>query len=84
MHAWPLNKFMPGEGDTVGFGRLMKFAGDAVRERLQPGDETSEYDLIRGYLRNGVDAEDVVQECITLVYVKPLPLSSNRRQWTAG
>ncbi|KAK0644013.1 cytochrome P450 [Cercophora newfieldiana] len=67
MHAWPMNKFMPGEGDAVGFGRLMKFAGEAVKERLQPGNENSEYDLIRGYLRNGVEPEDAVQECITLV-----------------
>ncbi|KAK0631284.1 cytochrome P450 [Immersiella caudata] len=70
MHAWPLNKLMPGEGDTVGFGRLMNLAGEAVRERVEmPGGKTedSEYDLIRGYLRNGVEPEDAVQECITLV-----------------
>ncbi|KAK5653714.1 hypothetical protein OQA88_8745 [Cercophora sp. LCS_1] len=66
MHAWPLNRFMPGEGDKVGFGRLMKFASDAVQKRLEPGDKISEYDLIRAYLRNGVEPEDVVQECITL------------------
>jgi hypothetical protein len=24
MHAWPINKIMPGDGDKVGFGRLMK------------------------------------------------------------
>lgn len=67
MHAWPLNRLMPGEGDTVGFGRLMKLASEAVQQRLRLGDENSEYDLIRGYLRNGVEPEDAVQECITLV-----------------
>jgi hypothetical protein len=25
MHAWPINKMMPGDGDKVGFGRLMKW-----------------------------------------------------------
>jgi hypothetical protein len=24
MHMWPINRIMPGEGDKVGFGRLMK------------------------------------------------------------
>jgi len=24
MHTWPINLMMPGEGDKVGFGRLMK------------------------------------------------------------
>lgn len=24
MHTWPVNRMMPGEGDKVGFGRLMK------------------------------------------------------------
>ena len=24
MHTWPFNHLMPGEGDKVGFGRLMK------------------------------------------------------------
>ncbi len=66
MHAWPFNRMMPGEGDRVGFGRLMKFASDEVQKRLQPGDPISEHDLIRAYLRNGVEPEDVVQECITL------------------
>jgi len=60
LHAWPLRKPMPGEGDTVGF------AGEAVKDRLRPDDENSEYDLIRGYLRNGVEPEDLVQECISL------------------
>ncbi|KAH6649549.1 cytochrome P450 [Chaetomium tenue] len=27
MHAWPLNRMMPGEGDQVGFGRMMNVAG---------------------------------------------------------
>jgi len=67
MHSWPLNRFMPGEGDKVGFGRLMNFASEAVKQRLEPGDANSEHDLIRGYLRNGVEPEDVVQECITLM-----------------
>lgn len=67
VHAWPLSLAMPGEGDKIGFGRLMKFASDAVQKRLQPGDPNTEHDLIRAYLRNGLDPEDVVQECITLV-----------------
>ncbi|KAK0716635.1 cytochrome P450 [Apiosordaria backusii] len=67
MHAWPLNKLMPGAGDKVGFGVLMKFAEDEVQKRLQPGDKNSELDLIRAYLKNGIEPEDVVQECITLV-----------------
>ncbi|KAH6855585.1 cytochrome P450 [Chaetomium sp. MPI-CAGE-AT-0009] len=71
MHAWPFNKMMPGEGDTVGFGRLMKLASEEVKKRIQDKPEQqindSDHDLIRAYLRNGVDPEDVVQECITLV-----------------
>ncbi|KAK4171117.1 cytochrome P450 [Triangularia setosa] len=67
MHAWPLNKLMPGAGDKVGFGALMKFAEDEVQRRLQLGDKNSELDLIRAYLNNGIEPEDVVQECITLV-----------------
>ncbi|KAK1828873.1 cytochrome P450 [Podospora conica] len=67
MHSWPLKMLMPGEGDAIGFGRLMKFASEAVKQRLDPDDTNTEYDLIRGYLRNGVEPEDAVQECITLV-----------------
>ncbi|KAK4153255.1 putative cytochrome P450 E-class, group I [Chaetomidium leptoderma] len=67
MHTWPFNYLMPGEGDKFGFGRLMKFASDEVNGRREPGDTNSEYDLIGAYLRNGVEPEDVVQECITLV-----------------
>ncbi|KAK3368788.1 cytochrome P450 [Podospora didyma] len=67
MHVWPVNKIMPHEGDKVGFGRLMKFAGDAVQKRLVPGDPSGEHDLIRAYLRAGLALEDVIQECITLI-----------------
>jgi len=73
IHAWPLKLFMPGEGDAIGFGRLMKFASEAVKQRLDPDDTHSEYDLIRGYLRNGVEPEDAIQECITLVYLPSIP-----------
>lgn len=67
MHSWPIKYMMPGEGDKVGFGRLMKYAGDAVKQRLQPGDGSGEHDLIRAFLRSGVEPADVVQECITLM-----------------
>lgn len=89
MHAWPLKMFMPGEGDAIGFGRLMKFASEAVKQRLDPDDTNTEYDLIRGYLRNGVEPEDAVQECITLVYflslsVPPLYTPANKPPSVAG
>ncbi|KAK0673559.1 cytochrome P450, partial [Cercophora samala] len=68
MHAWPLRKMMPGAGDKVGFGVLMKFAEDEVKKRLEAGgEEKEEQDLIKSYLDNGIEPEDVVQECITLV-----------------
>jgi len=99
MHAWPFNKAMPGEGDKVGFGRLMKcapplssqrldrmvnmqetrLASEEVKIRAQDSprsdtkqrpslaDMDSEHDLIRAYLRNGVEPEDAIQECITLM-----------------
>ncbi|KAK3360741.1 cytochrome P450 [Lasiosphaeria hispida] len=66
MHAWPLNKMMPGEGDKVGFGRLMKFASDEVKQRVKSDDPNFAHDIIGDYLRNGVEPDDVVQECITL------------------
>ncbi|KAK4663884.1 uncharacterized protein QC763_501940 [Podospora pseudopauciseta] len=68
MHTWPLRKMMPGAGDKVGFGVLMRFAEEEVRKRVEGGaEEKGERDLIRSYLDNGIEAEDVVQECITLV-----------------
>jgi len=41
----------------------------AVNKRLQPGTKEfeSEHDVIRAFLKNGMDPEDAVQECITLV-----------------
>ncbi|KAK4182202.1 cytochrome P450 [Podospora australis] len=66
MHTWPLTKLMPGAGDQVGFGCLIKLASDEVQKRLQPDDKSSEFDLINAYLKQGIDPEDVVQECITL------------------
>lgn len=39
-----------------------------MRKRVEGGaEEKGERDLIRSYLDNGIEAEDVVQECITLV-----------------
>jgi len=26
LHSWPINRILPGEGDGVGFGRLMRWA----------------------------------------------------------
>ncbi len=52
-----------------------RFANDEVKRRLEPGDTNSEHDLIRAYLRNGVEPEDTVQECITLMYVVSLTTS---------
>ncbi|KAK0702761.1 cytochrome P450 [Lasiosphaeris hirsuta] len=66
IHAWPLNKMMPGEGDKVGFGRLMKFASDQVQDRIESSNPGLAHDIISDYMRNGVEPEDVVQECITL------------------
>jgi cytochrome P450 len=46
---------------------LMNFAAEAVKKRLEPDTGESEHDLIRAFLKNGLEPEDVVQECITLV-----------------
>lgn len=46
-----------------------RFASEAVKKRLDPGYIEAEHDVIRAFLRNGIEPEDVVQECITLTYV---------------
>ena len=70
-HAWPFNLMMPGEGDGVGYGRLMKFSSDQVRQRVKSSIDTeksaSEHDLIGTYLKNGIIPEAVAQECNSLV-----------------
>ncbi|KAM7213653.1 Cytochrome P450 [Rhypophila decipiens] len=81
MHAWPINLLMPGPGDRVGFGCLMKFATDQVNKRIEAinsksdpekeasnkEDSVDELDIIRSYLNNEIPYADVVQETITLV-----------------
>ncbi|KAM7185862.1 Cytochrome P450 [Naviculisporaceae sp. PSN 640] len=78
MHAWPVNLLMPGEGDRVGFGCLIKFATDQVNKRVnnplpaqsdpeKAVEDGGDLDVIRCYLASGIPYADVIQECITLV-----------------
>lgn len=54
-------------GHRAQFHTLDVVTSATVKERLNPGDENLEHDLIRAYLRNGVEPEDGMLEYITLV-----------------
>jgi len=64
MNTWPLSKLQPGEGDDVGFGRLMRFARQAVaRRRMAPGAE-EEQDMLQAHIRNGLTRRELMDEMV--------------------
>jgi hypothetical protein len=59
--------FRPPKSWRVVADNCLSFATEAVKKRLEPDTGESEHDLIRAFLKNGLEPEDIVQECITLV-----------------
>jgi len=64
--TWPLSKLQPGEGDDVGFGKLMDFAREVVAKRLVPGAEEPN-DVLQAHIRNGVKRDELaIEMCLEM------------------
>ncbi|KAI0405811.1 cytochrome P450 [Xylaria palmicola] len=66
LYKWPLSMILPGEGDRVGFGRLMGLVKSIVDGRLAPGAQPQR-DMMQAFINSGMTRSELTQQAFVQI-----------------